>query len=178
MVGIARVTDLVRRALVDDAALCVGLDRDFSPVFSKLESYKRLLARKGLVLLAETHGEPAGMAVLEEQAGELALHNLLVVPRYRRQGFATALLKAVGKHASAEDLNRVTLEVRESNRAALALYESRGFQVDARRPGYYPGGDSGARETAILMSLVVSEPPDADARRPRRSFTNAGADST
>jgi len=164
--------------MVGDAALCVELDRDFSPVFSKLESYERLLAQKGLVLLAESLGEPAGMAVLEEQAGELALHNLLVVPRFRRQGFATALLKAVGNHASAEGLRRVTLELRESNRAALSLYKSRGFTEDARRPGYYPGDVNGAREAAILMSLAVSEHPDADTHRPRHPFTSAGADST
>jgi ribosomal-protein-alanine N-acetyltransferase len=39
--------------------------------------------------------------------------------------------------AAQEGARRATLEVRESNTAALQLYERLGFHVAARRPGYY-----------------------------------------
>jgi [ribosomal protein S18]-alanine N-acetyltransferase len=43
----------------------------------------------------------------------------------------------------------VFLEVRESNRAALELYKSSGFQAISRRPGYYEFPP----EAAIVMKF-------------------------
>jgi ribosomal protein S18 acetylase RimI-like enzyme len=40
-----------------------------------------------------------------------------------------------------------TLEVREGNRAARAMYESLGFRVEGKRPGYYEE----EREDGIIM---------------------------
>jgi ribosomal-protein-alanine N-acetyltransferase len=39
--------------------------------------------------------------------------------------------------AAAKGAQKATLEVRASNKSALALYERLGFHVAARRPGYY-----------------------------------------
>ena len=51
---------------------------------------------------------------------------------------------------------QIFLEVRESNTAAIALYEKSGFhQIDQRR-NYYPG-PNGGREHAIIMVKSCSE---------------------
>jgi len=68
---------------------------------------------------------------------ELHINTLAVSPRDRRRGLATFLLTAVMAEAKRDGVRRATLEVRESNTAALQLYARLGFTVSARRPGYY-----------------------------------------
>jgi ribosomal-protein-alanine N-acetyltransferase len=68
---------------------------------------------------------------------ELHINTLAVSPSHRRQGLATALLRSVLAEAAREGARRATLEVRESNTAALHLYARLGFSVSGRRPGYY-----------------------------------------
>jgi len=68
---------------------------------------------------------------------ELHINTLAVAPAERRQGFATTLLRQVMAEAAAKGAQKATLEVRASNKSALALYERLGFHVAAKRPGYY-----------------------------------------
>lgn len=78
---------------------------------------------------------------------ELHINTLAVSPEHRRQGVATFLLQAVMADAAQEGARRATLEVRESNTAALQLYARLGFAVSARRPGYY----TNPREDALIL---------------------------
>jgi [ribosomal protein S18]-alanine N-acetyltransferase len=68
---------------------------------------------------------------------ELHINTVAVAPADRRHGFATALLRQVMAEAAAKGAQKATLEVRASNKSALALYEQLGFHVAAKRPGYY-----------------------------------------
>ncbi len=75
---------------------------------------------------------------------EREILNLAVAKPFRRMGVATALLRhELGRQAT------FFLEVRESNRAARALYAKFGFQEVGRRPYYYRYPD----ETAIVMNM-------------------------
>ena len=67
--------------------------------------------------------------------GEIA--NLAVVPTARRRGVARTLLEAIVAEATESRIVRLFLEVRESNVAARALYDSLGFAPIARRARYY-----------------------------------------
>lgn len=69
--------------------------------------------------------------------GEADMMNLAVLPEFRRQGIAKALLAALEEHLREHGVNALTLEVRASNAPALALYEKWGFQQVGRRKGYY-----------------------------------------
>lgn len=71
-------------------------------------------------------------------AGELHLNSLAVARTHRRKGIATRLLRFVLETAGVE---RATLEVRQSNTAALELYERLGFRTTAVREGYYSNPD-------------------------------------
>lgn len=63
--------------------------------------------------------------------------NVAVAPERRRQGLGRALLSFVLDRAAEEGVGSMTLEVRPSNRAALALYEGFGFVEKGRRKRYY-----------------------------------------
>jgi len=88
-----------------------------------------------------------GYAGLMEVEGEGHILNLAVRADARGQGVGSALLTAVFDEALRRGLERLTLEVRPSNTAALAIYGSAGFSEEGRRPGYY--ADSG--EDALIM---------------------------
>ena len=63
--------------------------------------------------------------------------NVVVHPAYRRQGIAASLLEEIKEYGENHDLSRITLEVRASNNAAIALYKKFGFEKDGVRPGFY-----------------------------------------
>lgn len=93
-----------------------------------------------------------GFAVLARQPFDAELQAITVSPQMRRQGLARALLECLCREAEAWQSERLLLEVRVSNQAAIALYHQLGFVDDGRRPGYYPAGEAGQREDALLMS--------------------------
>lgn len=80
-------------------------------------------------------------------ADELHINSLAVAEGWRRQGLARRLLAQVARHARAEGATSATLEVRESNHAARALYEGLGFHVEGVRRDYYQA----PREDAIIL---------------------------
>jgi [ribosomal protein S18]-alanine N-acetyltransferase len=83
-------------------------------------------------------------------ADELHLLELASHPDHRRQGFARALLGALIAHAREHKKRLLLLEVRCSNQAAIALYESASFQKTGVRRGYY--SDTG--EDAVEMRIT------------------------
>ena len=68
---------------------------------------------------------------------EVHINNLAIRPELRRRGLAARLLHAVLKTAADAGCDRATLEVRRSNHAARALYESVGFRLGGVRHDYY-----------------------------------------
>ncbi|MDP9114531.1 MAG: GNAT family N-acetyltransferase [Acidobacteriota bacterium] len=66
-------------------------------------------------------------------ADEREILNLAVDPPQRRRGVARALLRAELRHEKTQWF----LEVRESNKGAIVLYQNADFRVAGRREGYY-----------------------------------------
>lgn len=68
---------------------------------------------------------------------ELHILNVAVDPAFRNEGVGTALIAHLIENAHALSARAVTLEVRESNSAAIKLYEKFGFVSAGVRPHYY-----------------------------------------
>lgn len=81
------------------------------------------------------------------------INNVAVRPEYRRRGIAAALISLLAEQAQAIGLAFMTLEVRESNAPAIALYEKLGFTTVGRRKNYYEK----PREDAILMTIFFKK---------------------
>ena len=75
--------------------------------------------------------------------------NFAVLPEYRRRGIAEALIAAQMKN----DMRFITLEVRKSNAAAIALYEKSGFENVGIRPKFY----TDPTEDAVIMTKYLEE---------------------
>ena len=80
---------------------------------------------------------------------EWEIENLTITEAARRQGLGTRLLGELVDTARRAGAQRVFLEVRESNRAARALYEKWAFVESGRRRLYYRDPD----EDAVLYQL-------------------------
>ncbi|MBA2711930.1 MAG: ribosomal protein S18-alanine N-acetyltransferase [Rubrobacteraceae bacterium] len=103
----------------------------------------------GLYLVVEEIGEISGHIGVRHILGELHITTIAVMLEHRRRGQARALIGAA--LAAYPNASHVHLEVRPTNAAAIALYESLGFKTTGRRPRYY--GD----EDALLMTLNLDE---------------------
>jgi ribosomal-protein-alanine N-acetyltransferase len=68
---------------------------------------------------------------------EAHLGNLAVHPQFRHQGIGSGILKKLIELARLKKATLMTLEVRETNEIARALYEKMGFRMVAIRKGYY-----------------------------------------
>ena len=82
-------------------------------------------------------GAVLGYAGLLVVAGEGYITNVAVFPEYRRSGIAAKILEVYLNFAEANQLAFVTLEVRPTNTAAIALYQRYGFEEVGRRKNYY-----------------------------------------
>ena len=101
-----------------------------------------------LVVAQGEDGTVLGYAELSVILDEGCLEKIAVAPQYRRQGVAEELLGAFLRFGRA-NLAFITLEVRESNAPAIALYEKLGFKQVGRRKNYY----AEVQEDAILMTV-------------------------
>lgn len=90
-------------------------------------------------------------ATMYQAAGELDIVNLGVLPWERRKGYAFRLLSLVLQACSKMGMQKALLEVRESNFAAISLYEKCGFRKCGLRKGYYT--DTG--ENALIYSRIL-----------------------
>lgn len=88
-----------------------------------------------------------GYGGLLQVATEGHVTNLAVDRDYRRRGIGSRLLDTLVEAAKARGVRSLTLEVRESNEAAIQLYEKFGFYSVGRRKRYYPEDD----EDALIM---------------------------
>lgn len=102
----------------------------------------------------ERGGEPIGYGVLSMAAGEAHVLNVCTAPQAQGQGHGRRMLRALLQVARGAGIERVFLEVRPSNRAAIALYREEGFREIGRRPRYYPA--HAGREDAIVMALELA----------------------
>lgn len=96
-------------------------------------------------------GSPVGFVVRRIQPPEMDIVNLAVAAEHRRLGFGARLLRLLLEKAQLEGVQRVFLEVRESNRRARDLYLRSGFEETQRRRNFYED----PVEDALLMSLKI-----------------------
>jgi ribosomal-protein-alanine N-acetyltransferase len=94
---------------------------------------------------------------------EIRFLNLAVHPEFRRQGFARQLIGEALRLGAKASCCRGMLEVRETNHAAIKLYQCFQFQSYATRKSYY----TNPTEDAILMILEPLVPLDNERREER-----------
>jgi ribosomal-protein-alanine N-acetyltransferase len=104
-------------------------------------------------LVLEVGGSLTGYGIMSVAAGEAHLLNLCVHPNAQRLGYGRRLLSALMLRAVDAGADRIFLEVRPSNKIALLLYASVGFEQVGIRPAYYQAENG--REDAVILAATL-----------------------
>ena len=120
---------------------------------------------QGWVVCQQIEGSEliVGFAIVAVVLDESSLLNICIKPSCQRQGIGSSLLAYVMNQARAANMAKMFLEVRASNRSAIALYEKTGFSQVAVRRDYYPA--IVGREDGLVYSLSFSSDASGDASR-------------
>jgi ribosomal-protein-alanine N-acetyltransferase len=103
--------------------------------------------------LHEEDGQVTAYGIMSVAVGEAHILNVCVDPARQRRGLGRHMMKHLLSLAVRHGADTALLEVRPSNRAALGLYESMGFNQVGWRRNYYPAADG--REDALILALSL-----------------------
>ena len=92
-------------------------------------------------VVAEDEGEVIGYGGYTAAADTADVDNIAVVENYRRSGVAKSIVDELCKKAKKQGVEKLFLEVRVSNYAAMSLYLKCGFKGIYARSRYYPDGE-------------------------------------
>lgn len=142
-----RLTEEHIPQMVELEKICFSMPWSADMIRSELEN------PSCLYLAAVDRNTLVGYIGVQTVLDEGYINNVAVRPEYRRRGIASALISLLIEQAREIGLSFLTLEVRESNSAAIAVYEKLGFGPVGRRKNYYEK----PREDAVLMTIFFTK---------------------
>lgn len=121
----------------------------FSSPWSREDLEKQINIETSHFLVAVEDGRAVGYMGLQIFSDEGYVTNVAVLPQYRQRGIAAMLINEQMKN----QMDFITLEVRQSNTPAINLYTKMGFENVGVRPNFY----SNPTENAIIMTRNFDE---------------------
>lgn len=131
----------------------------FRSPWSKLALAGELRNEVAHYLVMEADGVICGYGGMWLLFEEAHVTNVAIMPEYRGQGRGRRLMLAMMRHAFKRSAERMTLEVRESNKVAQHLYAKLDFKQNGFRAGYYSDTGEGA---LILWNDDIQETIDRE----------------
>ncbi len=144
---IARMEEQHLEAVADLEAMCFSTPWTFENLKESLEN------DTSYFFVALDDDDVIGYIGVSVVADSCFINNIAVYPLCRRQGVGTALLKIAILTADVMGTDFISLEVRESNYAAIALYHSLGFEEMGRRRAFYRR----PQEDALIMTKIFEK---------------------
>lgn len=98
--------------------------------------------RKAMICVASAEKDVVGYLALDlPRAGTAWITDLVVSPKWRRKGVATALLEEAHKWSAQRALNRVFFEMQSKNHPAIKLAQKQGYDFCGYNDQYYSNQD-------------------------------------
>ena len=139
---------LIRKATLYDENLISKLEIElFSHTYFK--DYRETFLSNQSVLIALDNQELIGIVGWFQQEDTAEIIMVGVKKEYRRMTVGSTLLKACISVLVSNSINKLFIEVRSSNHAALGLYKAIGFVVNRTRPNYYKDPSEDALEMRL-----------------------------
>ena len=142
--------EIVPASEQDLAALAEMAAQCFSDPWSENIFRQTMCCCYNRIWCAKIDGMLCGYAAISRTGDAVNLDDIAVAPAFRRQGIGRQLLDWAHRQFPESEF---WLEVRESNAAAIALYESAGYEQVGFRKRYYRDPEEGA----VLMTRRVGE---------------------
>lgn len=108
-----------------------------------------------LVAVGETDYGIIGFMVYWMIDRDIELHQIAVSSGAKRRGVATKLLRFLLQTARERRIESIHLEVRQSNAAAIRLYEKFGFRKSGQRKDYYQNPVEDACQFSLSLASAI-----------------------
>lgn len=139
---------VIRPMVEADISQVIGLEKEIFPdPWPKSVFEEQFSSNEWSSFVAESDGVITGYACFMVVSDEAHLTNIAVAKAFRRKSVAKRLLKPILDVVKEKGCEFILLEVRSSNNAAIAFYESLDFRELYKRPHYYRSPD----EDALVM---------------------------
>lgn len=143
----------IRRMEKKDSVQVADIEmQNFSVPWSEKSFLEAVEKENNIYIVAEENDQILGYVGGWSIFGELNITNVCVDSQHRRRGIAEKLLQYMIAEARKEKCDIFFLEVRESNVAAIRLYEKMNFQKIGIRKNFYEK----PVENGVVMSLTFS----------------------
>ena len=140
---------IFRRASEKDIIKIAELEREnFTDAWSKQSIAETLVQKQAFITVAEKQGEVVGYCIVYYVMDEAEIARIAISSEMRRQGIGKELLDYTVECCREKQIDRLLLDVRESNQNAIAFYTAYGFGEDGIRKNFYEC----PQEHAVLMS--------------------------
>lgn len=140
---------IVRELKVEDSAAVAEMEQQiFSDPWSEKSVMETVQQKQSVCFVAEKAGHILGYLLVYHAADEAEIARIAVQKEARRQGAAGKLMQALEHYCEEHKMEKLLLDVRESNEAARSFYTKNGFVEDGIRQGFY----TNPSEDAVLMS--------------------------
>lgn len=140
---------IVRELKVEDSAAVAEMEQQiFSDSWSEKSVLETVQQKQSVCFAAEKAGHLLGYLLAYHAADEAEIARIAVQKEARRQGAAGKLMQALEHYCEEHKMEKLLLDVRESNEAARSFYTKSGFVEDGIRQGFYVNPS----EDAVLMS--------------------------
>jgi ribosomal-protein-alanine N-acetyltransferase len=149
MIDVERVRVDIRRLTLGDLSDIERIEQRVYPTPWSRSMFAGELAKPSSICLGafDEEGRLAGYLIVSRYVDAWHVMNVAVDDVRRRSGIASRLLVALFELTAGDAQRGYTLEVRLSNKGAIALYEGFGFEPSGVRRGYYTDN----REDALIM---------------------------
>jgi len=140
---------IVRELKVEDSAAVAEMEQQiFLDPWSEKSVLETVQQKQSVCFAAEKAGHLLGYLLAYHAADEAEIARIAVQKEARRQGAAGKLMQALEHYCEEHKMEKLLLDVRESNEAARSFYTKNGFVEDGIRQGFY----TNPSEDAVLMS--------------------------
>lgn len=140
---------IVRELKVEDSAAVAEMEQQiFSDSWSEKSVLETVQQKQSVCFAAEKAGHLLGYLLAYHAADEAEIARIAVQKEAHRQGAAGKLMQALEHYCEEHKMEKLLLDVRESNEAARSFYTKNGFVEDGIRQGFYVNPS----EDAVLMS--------------------------
>lgn len=150
----------IRSACVNDLSLMNSALKNTSSDWTS-ETLHSTFLENDLHWIIFKNESPAGFIVIKNNGDTWELLQIVIDENFQNQKLATQLLRYVINEAKINQIEKIQLEVRESNIAARMLYQKCGFMEVGMRKRYYKDG-----ENAVLMDCEIRNSGGSPSEKP------------
>lgn len=144
---------IIRKAAAEDVPAIAEIEKASIPQpWSEAAFADALTQENAVTLVAEADGEIAGFITGVFLFDNADIYSVATAEKHRKKGIGGKLLQAFFDTLPTE-VEAVGLEVRESNSAAISLYEKSGFERVGLRKNFYEQ----PRENAVLYTKQLQK---------------------